>query len=57
VEAHVLDFEGDLYERAAAVELCARLRPEERFSSVSALTTQIGRDIARARELLAEKRN
>jgi riboflavin kinase/FMN adenylyltransferase len=52
LEAHVLDFSGDLYGEEAAVRFVARLRGEERFDSVDALVEQIGRDVARARELL-----
>lgn len=52
LEAHVLDFTGDLYGEAAAVRFVARLRGEERFDSVDALVEQIGRDVARARALL-----
>lgn len=52
LEAHVLDFSGDLYGEAAAVRFVARLRGEERFDSVDALVEQIGRDVARARALL-----
>jgi riboflavin kinase/FMN adenylyltransferase len=53
LEAHVLDFAGDLYGEEAAVRFVARLRGEERFESVEALVEQIGRDVARAREVLA----
>jgi riboflavin kinase/FMN adenylyltransferase len=53
LEAHVLDFAGDLYGEEAAVRFVARLRGEERFESVEALVEQIGRDVSRAREVLA----
>ncbi len=52
VEAHILDFRGDLYERQVMLEFVARLREERRFPSVEALIAQIQRDIARARTLL-----
>ena len=52
LEAHVLDFDGDLYDEAARVRFVARLRGEERFDSVEALVAQIGRDVDRAREVL-----
>lgn len=54
LEAHVLDFDGDLYGEVGAVRFVARLRDEERFESVEALVTQIGRDVAAARAVLAE---
>jgi riboflavin kinase/FMN adenylyltransferase len=53
LEAHVLDFSGDLYGEEACVRFVARLRGEERFESVEALVEQIGRDVARARDVLA----
>jgi riboflavin kinase/FMN adenylyltransferase len=52
LEAHVLDFSGDLYGEAAAVRFVARLRGEERFESIEALVTQMQRDCDEARALL-----
>jgi riboflavin kinase/FMN adenylyltransferase len=52
LEAHVLDWTGDLYDRRVRVELVERLRGEETFASVDALVTQIRRDIAAARAVL-----
>jgi riboflavin kinase/FMN adenylyltransferase len=52
LEAHLLDFSGDLYGEAAKVRFVARLRGEERFDSVEALVTQIGRDCDEARRIL-----
>ena len=52
VEAHLLDFSGDLYGREAAVDFRHRLRDEEKFDSVEALVEQIDRDAAEARRLL-----
>jgi riboflavin kinase / FMN adenylyltransferase len=54
VEAHLLDFDGDLYGRPLTLQFAARLRPEQRFPSVDALIAQIGRDAAAARRLLLE---
>jgi riboflavin kinase/FMN adenylyltransferase len=53
IEAHLLDWEGDLYGQRLVIELWARLRPEERFPGVEALLAQIRRDIAVAKSLLA----
>lgn len=53
LEAHVLDFEGDLYGEAAAVRFVARLRDEERFETLDALVAQIGQDVVASRDLLA----
>ena len=49
LEAHLLDFEGDLYDEHAKVRFVARLRGEERFDSVDALVEQIQRDCDEAR--------
>ena len=51
IEAHLLDFSGDLYGRPIRLEFLARLRDEMRFGSVDELRNQIARDIARAREM------
>jgi riboflavin kinase/FMN adenylyltransferase len=50
VEAHLLDFTGDLYGRTARVEFVGRLRDERRFPDVDALRAQIAADIATARQ-------
>jgi riboflavin kinase/FMN adenylyltransferase len=51
IEAHVLDFAGDLYERRVRLALIRRLRPERAFGSIAALTAAMGHDIARTREI------
>jgi riboflavin kinase/FMN adenylyltransferase len=53
VEAHVLDFSGDLYGVSARLAFARRLRGERRFASAAALSVQIGRDIDRVRAILA----
>ncbi|MEO6121402.1 MAG: bifunctional riboflavin kinase/FAD synthetase [Acidimicrobiales bacterium] len=53
LEAHLLDFDGDLYGEAAAVRFVARLRAEERFESVDALVAQMAADVTATRALLA----
>ncbi len=52
VEAHLLDFSGDLYEQEIRLYFIARLRDERRFSHPEALKEQIQLDIARAKEVL-----
>jgi riboflavin kinase/FMN adenylyltransferase len=54
VEAHLLDFSGDLYGRRLRLELAARLRDERRFESVEALVAQIADDVARTRAIVGE---
>jgi riboflavin kinase / FMN adenylyltransferase len=52
LEAHLLDFDDDLYDEAARVRFVSRLRPEEKFDSVDALVAQMGRDCDEARAVL-----
>jgi riboflavin kinase/FMN adenylyltransferase len=52
LEVHVLDWDGDLYDREVRTAFVARLRAEEKFDSVAALVDQIQRDIAAARAVL-----
>lgn len=53
LEAHLLDFDGDLYDEVAEVEFVGRLRGQQRFESAGALIAQMGHDVAAARKLLA----
>ena len=52
VEAHLLDFDGDLYGETLRLEFLARLRGEQRFPSAADLVAQIHDDIAGARRML-----
>jgi riboflavin kinase/FMN adenylyltransferase len=52
VEAHLLDFEGDLYGRVLRVEFQERLREERTFDGPEALLRQVRDDVARARRML-----
>jgi riboflavin kinase/FMN adenylyltransferase len=54
VEAHILDFEGDLYGKNVRVEFIERLRPERRFGSSEALVRQMTEDVATTRRALKE---
>jgi len=49
LEVHVLDWEGDLYDRDLRTTFVARLRDEAKYDSVDALIAQIHADIAAAR--------
>lgn len=51
VECHLLDFSGDLYGQSLAVEFVERLRDEQRFEGLDALTAQLRTDVERTREL------
>lgn len=52
VEAHLIDFDGDLYGQHAGVRVVHRLRDEIRFSGVDALVEQLQADVADARAVL-----
>ncbi len=52
LEAHLFDFDGDLYGRRIEVEFVARLRDEEKFPDLPTLVAQMDRDAAEARRLL-----
>jgi len=49
VEAYLLDFSGDLYDRTLRLEFLDRIRPEMKFSGVDALRRQVAADIEAAR--------
>ena len=53
LEAHVLDFDGDLYGHEVQVEFLDFLRSERRFSGIQALAAQLEEDVARARRIVA----
>jgi riboflavin kinase/FMN adenylyltransferase len=53
LEAHLFDFDGDLYGRKIEVSLHHFIRAEARFDSVDALIAQMDRDSAQAKRLLA----
>lgn len=52
LEAHLFDFDGDLYGRHVDVEFVARLRDEETFADLPSLVAQMHRDAVQARSLL-----
>jgi riboflavin kinase/FMN adenylyltransferase len=52
VEAHLLDFDADLYDQVLALDFIARLRNEMAYATVHALVKQIHEDIAQARGIL-----
>lgn len=53
VEAHLLDYDGDLYGKTVTVSFVERLRPEQRFSGIEELKAQISHDVEETRLLLA----
>lgn len=53
LEAHLFDFDGDLYGRNLRVALVEFIRPDRRFDDHAALVAQMDEDAAAARRLLA----
>jgi riboflavin kinase / FMN adenylyltransferase len=54
VEAHLLDFSGDLYGAPVRLDLVAVLRPIQRFSALGELTRQLTADAQAARTALTQ---
>ncbi|HLI01089.1 MAG TPA: bifunctional riboflavin kinase/FAD synthetase [Acidimicrobiales bacterium] len=52
LEAHLIDFAGDLYGQRAKVDFVSRLRPQVRFQSADDLITQMHADVRAAAEQL-----
>ena len=53
IEAHIFDFDRDIYDRTIKLEIIERVRPERKFESAQELGKQIALDLKRAREILA----
>lgn len=51
LEAHLLDFDADLYGQEVELVWAERLREERRFASLAELKEQLARDVATARQL------
>jgi riboflavin kinase/FMN adenylyltransferase len=54
VEAYLIGYDGDLYDRLLDLDFLLRLRAVERFPSVDALLAQMDQDVARARTVADE---
>lgn len=52
IEAHLLDFQDEIYGEELKLEFISRLRDEKKFNSVDELLKQIHTDIGRAKEIL-----
>lgn len=52
LEAHLLDWSGDLYGQELRLHFVARLRDEQKFPSLDALKEQLGKDREAAKEAL-----
>ena len=56
LEAHILDFSGNLYEERARVRFVSRIRGQERFDSTDALVARMDQDVDEVRRRLARSR-
>jgi len=56
LEAHILDFDGDLYGEGAIVRFSHFLRSERKFDGIDALIEQLRSDVENARTLLIDTR-
>ncbi len=54
LEAHLFDFDGDLYGQHIEVEFVAKLRDEEKFPDLPTLVAQMDRDAEQARRILMQ---
>jgi riboflavin kinase/FMN adenylyltransferase len=55
IEAHLLDFDADIYDRTLTLRMVKRLRGEIKFSGEEALATQMKQDVADIRSILSEE--
>jgi riboflavin kinase/FMN adenylyltransferase len=53
VEAHLIDYDADLYGQTLRIAFVERMRGEKRFESVDALVEQMQRDVEQAQQVLA----
>jgi riboflavin kinase/FMN adenylyltransferase len=54
VEAHIIDYSHDIYDELLGLEFLARLRNEQKFSSVDELISQVRNDINKTREIFKQ---
>lgn len=52
IEVHIMDFDGDLYDKDLKVRFVSKVRDEQKFESIEALRKQIEADERKIRELL-----
>jgi len=53
VEAHLLDFDDDIYDEPITIYFAERIRDETKFKSVEDLVAQIGRDVQKCAAILS----
>ena len=53
IEAHLIDFQGDLYNTPIRIRFVSRIRDERQFASIQNLQTAIAIDVETAKGILA----
>ena len=53
IEAHIFNFDRDIYGQRVKLDLIERIRPERKFESAEALRNQIALDLSKAHEILS----
>jgi riboflavin kinase/FMN adenylyltransferase len=56
IEAHLIDFDQNLYRKQVSLSFVAHLRDEQRFEKIEALVQQVHQDIKKARSVLEVSR-
>ncbi len=51
IETHLLDYDGNLYDKRMEIELITRIRGEKTFKDLNMLRTQIAEDVSRIRDI------
>ena len=57
LEAHIFDFDQNIYGRHGRIAFVEHLRPEQKFDGLEAIKAQIALDCGQAREVLATSEN
>ncbi|MEE4285724.1 MAG: riboflavin kinase, partial [Mariniphaga sp.] len=52
IEVHIFDFSGDLYNKEITLIFVGKIRDEQKFSGVEALTEQLKKDKVAAQKIL-----
>ena len=55
VEAHILDFQEDLYTKTLRLDFIQRIRDEKKFTGIEPLVEQINNDIVETKNILRRK--
>jgi riboflavin kinase/FMN adenylyltransferase len=54
IEAHLFDFDDDIYGASVTLRFIERLRDQRKFESPDALTSQVRKDVAESKRILSE---